>query len=140
VESVLVARENRSEVKSGAKAGEADGATLADRLRAVLPAKDLSEQKMFGGVGFMLKGNMIAGASKRGLLLRVGKERYRDALARTGVRPMEMRGRPVEGYVRVDAASLSDMALRDWINLARAFVKTLPPKASKRSPSRRKET
>lgn len=94
---------------------------------------------MFGGIGFILNGNMIAGASKRGLLLRVGKERYRDALARNGARPMEMRGRPVEGYVRVDARSLSDTALRDWVTLARAFVATLPPKANKPGRARRKE-
>ena len=76
----------------------ADGSdALADRVRSMLPAKGRSEQRMFGGVGFMLDGNMIAGASKRGLLLRVGKEQYGEALTRSGVRPMEMRGRAIEG-------------------------------------------
>ena len=52
----------------------------------------MSEVKMFGGTGFMLNRNLVAAVSKRGLLLRVGKDRYRDALAWPGARPMEMRG------------------------------------------------
>ena len=59
----------------------------------------MSEVKMFGGTGFMLNGNLVAAVSKRGLLLRVGKDRHRDALAWPGARPMEMRGRTMEGYV-----------------------------------------
>ena len=106
----------------------AETGALADRLRAALPAEGRSEQKMFGGIGFMLNGNMVAGTSKRGLLLRVGKERYEDALSRPGARPMDMRSRPVEGYVYVDPAVLDDKTLRDWLQLALAFVKTLPPK------------
>ncbi len=76
---------------------------LAGRVRAALAkADDVREVKMFGGVGFMLNGNMVAAASKRGLLVRVGKDRHRDALTRPGTRPMEMRGRVMEGYVYVD--------------------------------------
>jgi TfoX/Sxy family transcriptional regulator of competence genes len=109
----------------------ADFGALADRLRVALPATGRSEQKMFGGIGFMLNGNMVAGTSKRGLLLRVGKERYQDALARPGARPMDMRSRPVEGYVYVDPAVLDEETLNDWLRMALAFVKTLPPKAGK---------
>ena len=83
---------------------------------------------MFGGIGFMLDGNMVAGASKRGLLLRVGKDRYQDALARPGARPMDMRSRPVEGFVYVDPGVLDDKTLRDWLQLALIFVRTLPAK------------
>jgi TfoX/Sxy family transcriptional regulator of competence genes len=90
---------------------------------------------MFGGIGFMLDGNMIAGCSKRGLLLRVGKERHAEALARPGARAMEMRGRPVEGYVVVDPATLDDAALEEWIGIALGFVRQLPPKPPK--PERR---
>ncbi len=123
--------------KAAASAGETDGDALAGRLRAVLPGKGVTKRKMFGGTGFMLNGNMIAGASRRGLLLRVGKERYGEALMRAGARPMEMRGRPVEGYVRVDASGLNEAALRSWIALAQAFVETLPPKAAKRKQPRK---
>jgi TfoX N-terminal domain len=59
-------------------AGGADA--LVDRLRAALPAKGLSEQRMFGGTGFMLDGNMVAGTFRQGLLVRVGKDRHSGAL------------------------------------------------------------
>ena len=101
---------------------------LADRLRAALPAKGLSEQRMFGGIGFMLNGNMLVGTSKRGLLVRVGKERHDAALARPGARPMEMRGRTIAGYLFVDPAGLDDLALKSWIDLALVHARGLPPK------------
>jgi TfoX/Sxy family transcriptional regulator of competence genes len=104
---------------------------LAARVRVALArAGSIREVKMFGGIGFMLNGNMVAAASKRGLMLRVGKERQRDALARPGTREVIMRGRPVEGYIRVDPAGVDDTALKDWVALAAAFVKTLPPKTA----------
>ncbi len=112
---------------------------LASRVRGALAhADDVREVKMFGGVGFMLNGNMVAAASKRGLLVRVGKDRHRDALTRPGTRPMEMRGRVMEGYVYVEPAILDDESLRDWIRLAAAFVETLPPKQTSASRRRTK--
>lgn len=107
------------------------GTPLAERVGAALPSRGISRQPMFGGVCFMLNGNMLAGASKRGLLLRVGKEAYGPAMKRAGTRPMEMRGKPMAGYLYVDPARLSDAALRDWLQLAIDFVKTLPSKAGK---------
>jgi TfoX/Sxy family transcriptional regulator of competence genes len=92
---------------------------------------------MFGGVGFMLNGNMIAGTFRDTLLVRVGKDRDAEALKRPGARPMEMRGRPLAGYVMVDPAHLDDVALKDWIGLALSYVRTLPAKAAK-SKSERK--
>ena len=112
---------------------------LASRVRGALAhADDVREVKMFGGVGFMLNGNMVAAASKRGLLVRVGKDRHRDALTRPGTPPMEMRGRVMEGYVYVEPAILDDESLRDWIRLAAAFVATLPPKQTSASRRRTK--
>ena len=78
----------------------AETGALADRLRAALPAEGRSEQKMFGGIGFMLNGNMVAGTSKRGLLLRVGKERYEDALSRPR-RPPHGHAQPAGGGLRL---------------------------------------
>jgi len=105
---------------------------IAASVRVALAnAKSVHEVKMFGGIGFMLNGNMVAALSPRGLLFRVGKEGYEDALARPAARPMEMRGRPMPGYVRVDPAGLADAALRDWLRLAADFVKTLPAKPAK---------
>jgi len=93
---------------------------------------------MFGGVGFMLDGNMVAGTFRDALLVRVGKDRNAQALTRPGARAMEMRGRPVEGYVMVDQSSLDDAALAGWLRLALAYVRTLPPKPSKSKPGRKK--
>jgi TfoX/Sxy family transcriptional regulator of competence genes len=93
---------------------------------------------MFGGIGFMLNGNMIAAVSKRGLLVRVGKDRHRDALARPGARPMQMRGQTMEGYVYVDPAALKGRALQAWLELAKAFVLTLPPKPAGAKPRQTK--
>ena len=110
---------------------------LAGRLRLALDgAGDLREVPMFGGLCFMLNGNMLAGASKRGLLVRVGPERQPDALARPGAQPMAMGGRPMAGYVFVDPPPGDDAALRDWLGLAVAFVRTLPPNAAKAKPRR----
>jgi TfoX/Sxy family transcriptional regulator of competence genes len=104
---------------------------LAERVRVTLAdAGAIREVRMFGGIGYLLNGNMVAASSKRGLLIRVGKERHHDALTRPGARVMEMKGRPMEGYIFVDPAVLDDRALRDWLKLALAFVRTLPPKPS----------
>ncbi len=110
---------------------------LLDRLRGMLAGKPVSEQKMFGGTCFMLSGNMLLGASKRGLLVRVGKAQHAAAVARPNARPMEMRGREMEGYVFVDEPGTeTDEALRGWLALALAYVESLPPKSagSKRPP------
>lgn len=106
---------------------------LAASVRAALAGSEaVSEVKMFGGIGFMLHGNMVAGASKRGLLLRVGKDRQADALARPGARPMVMRGRTMEGYIYVDPPALSEEAVQAWLQLAVAFVRTLPAKSDRK--------
>ena len=93
---------------------------------------------MFGGVGFMLDGNMVAGTFRDALLVRVGKDRNAQALTRPGARPMEMRGRPLAGYIMVDQSSLDDPALKEWVGLALAYVRTLPPKPSESKPERKK--
>jgi TfoX/Sxy family transcriptional regulator of competence genes len=101
---------------------------LAERIRAALAdAGAVREVRMFGGLCFMLNGNMVAGASKRGLLVRVGKDQHARAVVRPGARPMEMSGRPMKGYVFIDPPR-DERALREWLDLAVAFVNTLPPK------------
>jgi TfoX/Sxy family transcriptional regulator of competence genes len=109
---------------------------LATKVRTALAGMaTVREIKMFGGIGFMLNGNMIAAASKRGLLVRVGKERQADALSRPGARQMEMRGRAMEGYVYIDPPALTGDATHEWLQLALAFVQTLPPKAPGAKPA-----
>jgi len=107
---------------------------LAANLRAALAgAGTIREVRMFGGIGFMLNGNLVAAASKRGLLLRVGKERQADALAQPGARPMVMRGRTMEGYVYLDPPALDDRVVRAMLRVAGGFVGTLPPKSKPRT-------
>jgi len=102
---------------------------LAADLRAHLAsAGRISEVRMFGGIGFMLNGNMLVAASKRGLLARVGKDAQAAALARPGARKMEMGGRVMQGYVFVDPSALSKASVASWLALARIFVESLPSK------------
>jgi TfoX/Sxy family transcriptional regulator of competence genes len=104
---------------------------LSDRIRALLsPDLPVTEQKMFGGRSFMLNGNMLVGPMKDGgLLVRVGKERNDEALARPGARPMNFTGRTMAGFIEVSGDVLEDdEVLLDWIEFARSFVETLPAK------------
>jgi TfoX/Sxy family transcriptional regulator of competence genes len=112
--------------------------SLTADLRAHLSSLEgIDEVKMFGGLAFMLNGNMLAAASKRGLLLRVGKDRQQDALARPGARPMEMNGRIMYGYIYVDPSALSQDALHAWLDDAARFVLTLPPKSRSKKSTKR---
>lgn len=105
---------------------------LADRVRHRLETLSVTEQKMFGGVCFMLNGNMLVGASPRGLLVRVGKEGHEAALARPHARPMEQGTRTMVGYVVVDPEGVArDRDLDAWLARAVAHVGVLPPKDKK---------
>ena len=107
---------------------------LAERVRILLNGRDgITERKMFGGLAIMLRGNMCCGVTGDDLMLRVGPERYRDALTRPGVRPMDLTGRPMKGMVFVEARAIdTDEKLRDWLATAAAFAEALPAKAKKR--------
>lgn len=111
---------------------------LATHVRAALAdASSVREVKMFGGIGFMLNGNMIAATSDRGLLVRVGEQGATEALARPGAEPMIMNGRTMKGYVRI-AAALDLRSVKSWLRLARAFVDTLPAKKTAAKPKRQR--
>ena len=116
----------------------ADDDELAASVRAALPrAGDIREVRMFGGIGFMLNGNLVAAASRRGLLLRVGKDRRDEVLAKSGARPMVMRGRTMEGYVYVDPPALNEQAVQKGLRMAVDYVETLPPKAKGKAKQRK---
>ena len=103
---------------------------LADRVRAVLAEEDgLSERKMFGGLAFMLHGNMACGIVKDELMLRLGPEGADSALDRPHVRQMDFTGRPMTGMVFVAPAGLEGDALGDWVVQAVGYARALPPKA-----------
>ena len=104
---------------------------LADRIRGLLPdRRGLVEKKMFGGIAFMLDGNMLVCPTREGaLIVRVGKDNMTDALAQPGAETMEMGGRAMSGFVVLAGDAIEDDdALAAWLGRARAFVSTLPAK------------
>lgn len=103
---------------------------LAQRVHRVLgQLPGLSEQKMFGGVGFMLQGNIACGVFKHELMVRVGPERYFQALEKPHVRPSDMVGRPMKGWVVVGQEGLaSEQDLQDWLGLGAQYALSLPAK------------
>ena len=104
---------------------------LADRLRALLGGRPgLTEQKMFGGLAFLIGGNMaIAASGQGGILVRVDPAQSDDMVATTSAEPMEMRGRSMAGWLRVDTAAVADDdALGEWVERGTAYAASLPPK------------
>jgi TfoX/Sxy family transcriptional regulator of competence genes len=106
---------------------------LAERVRESLRLRrGITEQKMFGGIAFMLRGHMFVGISKQSLMARVGPENHERAMARAGVREMDFTGKPMRGYVFVGPESLkSRAALKRWVDLCIDFVASLPTKTKK---------
>ena len=103
--------------------------TLADRIRSALADQsNVTEKKMFGGLAFMLNGNMVCGVTKDDLMLRVGTENYADALKQPGARPMEMGARTMKGMIVVNGSELTDDDLADRVNACVRFASSLPPK------------
>lgn len=103
---------------------------LADRIRKMLARqKGLTEKKMFGGIAFMLNGNMCCGVVKNNLVLRIGPKNYEKALAEPHVRPMDFTGRPLRGFVFVGPGGYqTDEDLAKWVKRAVDFVSSLPAK------------
>lgn len=110
---------------------------LAQRFRSALEGmQGISEQRMMGGVCFMLDGNMIGGAQHdktgwRRFMFRVGKEQRDAALARDGAREVNMAGRAMPGFIYVDEEQCDETVMREWVSMALAFVTTLPAKEKK---------
>ncbi len=104
---------------------------LADRLREVLATeRGLTEKAMFGGLAFLLGGNLAVSASGRGgLLLRVDPARTDDLVREPHVGRFEMRGRAMNGWLRVDAAAVeTDADLRRWVAEGVSYARSLPPR------------
>lgn len=104
---------------------------LADRIRAVVQAEPgLTEQRMFGGLAFLIRGNMAVSASSQGgLLLRVDPAEAESLISEPHVRRAEMRGREMDGWLRVDAEVVEgDDGLRRWVGHGVAYARSLRPK------------
>jgi TfoX N-terminal domain len=104
---------------------------LAERVRDLLPAGHVTEKRMFGGITFLMNGNMLCCASKQGLMVRVGKEAEAAALSQPSARPCLGTGRRMAGFIVVEPAGIAEStALSLWLELARAYVSGLPPKVA----------
>jgi TfoX N-terminal domain len=104
---------------------------LADRIRTALAGEPgLTEMRMFGGLAFLVGGNMaVAVSGQGGLMVRVAREETGALLAEPGAGPFEMRGRPLDGWVRVEAEALEARErLETWISRGVAYARSLPPK------------
>jgi len=104
--------------------------SLAQRIRHVFrKKKGLTEKKMFGGVGFLLRGNLCGGVWKDSLIVRLGPAEGEQALAEPHVREFDITGRPMKGWLLVDPEGLeTDEQLAAWVERAVDFVGTLPGK------------
>jgi TfoX/Sxy family transcriptional regulator of competence genes len=108
---------------------------LVNRLRELLADEDaITETKMFGGLAFLLNGNMSVSASRNGgLLVRVDPDETDAALARPHATRMEMGGRSMDGWISVAPEGVAtDQELAAWVTASVAFARTLPPKTAKR--------
>ncbi len=104
---------------------------LAQRLREYFEDRpDVVEKKMFGGIAFMVRGNMSVGVTNTGdLMVRVGKESHEEAMAQPHARPMDFTGKEMKGFVYVGPQGIeSDEALAAWIERSLHFVLSLPAK------------
>lgn len=103
---------------------------LAERIRQALAARDdVTERRMFGGIAFMVGGNMAVGVVKDELMVRVGPEGHDDAMAQPHVRAMDFTNRPMQGFVYVARDGLAtDGDLARWVDAGAAYATSLPPK------------
>lgn len=103
---------------------------LAQRVREYLNGRqEAEEKKMFGGLAFMIRGNMSCGITGSELMVRVGKDRYEQFLDEPHVREMDFTGKALNGFVYVTEEGLqSDEILEYWIDNALSFAETLPSK------------
>ena len=104
---------------------------LADRIRELLPGDvEVTEKKMFGGLAFLVGGNMaVAASGQGGVLVRVDPAQSADLTAKTKATPAVMRGRPMQGWLRVDSDDVrTKRQLAKWVDVGTTYARSLPPK------------
>ncbi|MXZ28686.1 MAG: TfoX/Sxy family protein [Gammaproteobacteria bacterium] len=103
---------------------------LIERIRPLLEGRaGFSEKKMFGGVCFLINGNMCLGTWKGSLIVRLGKDKHEETLARPHTQPANITGRVMKGWALVEPAGLeSERDLKTWVGEAATFAESLPPK------------
>jgi TfoX/Sxy family transcriptional regulator of competence genes len=104
---------------------------LADRIRDLLAGEsDLTEKKMFGGLAFLIGGNMaVAASGQGGVLVRVDPAQSEELVATTNARFMEMRGRNMQGWLRIDSDDVrTKRQLARWVQIGAKYARSLPAK------------
>ena len=103
---------------------------LAERIRDAIGHRDgVTERKMFGGIAWMVGGNMACGTLGDDLMVRLAPDDADSALAEPGVGPMDFTGRPMRGFITVDAAAVADdEQLARWVDAGASHAASLPPK------------
>ena len=101
---------------------------LDARITEIVADWGTTTKKMFGGTCHLLHGNMLCGVSKKSLIVRLGHEAGAAALEEPHTRPMDVTGRPMKGWVTVEPKGYEGDSLQNWLDRARTFVSTLPPK------------
>lgn len=103
---------------------------LAQRVREIIGDQPgYEEKKMFGGIGFLIRGNMACGVIREDLIIRVGAEKYTDSLLKPHVELFDLTGRAMTGWVIVkEPGYREDQALTEWTGQGVAYALTLPPK------------
>jgi TfoX/Sxy family transcriptional regulator of competence genes len=101
---------------------------LDSRIMGVISNWGTTRKKMFGGTCHLLNGNMMCGVYKDYLILRLGESRAEEALAQPHIKPFDITGRPMKGWVMVSEEAFEGTALDEWLDLARKFAESLPPK------------
>lgn len=108
---------------------EADEA-LVDRLRPLFKRrKGYSEKKMFGGICFMINGNMCVGPWKGSLIVRLDRAKHEETQSEKYARPMDITGKVMKGWARIEPQGIAcDEDLQEWVSRAIQFARSLPPK------------
>jgi len=102
---------------------------LADRIRSEFSGVPVVEKKMFGGLGFLLNGNMACGVNKDDLIMRVNPEKHATLLKKPHAKPFDLTGRPMKGWLVVGAEGVkTEKQLSTWVKEGVEFSLTLPPK------------
>jgi TfoX/Sxy family transcriptional regulator of competence genes len=102
---------------------------LAERIRAQLEGIPFVEKNMFGGVGFLIGGNLACGVNKDNLIVRIDPEKQVTLLRKPHAKPFDLTGKPMKGWLVVEGACVkTEKQLRAWIKEGVEFASTLPPK------------
>lgn len=105
---------------------------LEERIRALLIGLPISEKRMFGGITFLLNGNMLCCTSKKGLMVRIGKDAEPKALANPMTKRCDGAGHTMPGFISIELDGITqDNTLAGWLQMALTYVAALPPKTKK---------